>query len=661
MLNSTHIWIQNGRPVGQIVLAYGASEQEEFAAEELAAYLKKMSGGSMPIKHGLRKRDKASIVILDASRPANRKFLTKLPVCELQDDGFLIQSVGDDLFIVSEDSFGIVFGTYQYLRRVLGCRFLDYAPHGEDIPSTETVQHDAVSILKNPKLSYRGMQMAHSIRRIDWMAKNGFNWLRVGNDNDLDWWDTKLEEMKPHFRKRGIRMNFGHHMFHMILPRRLYEQDHPDYFPQEGDGQFHWSLKNPSVLDEVIWRLEKFLRRHPEIEKFDFWPTDGLCKIDAEDYRVATGEDMPDDDGEWRENVAGVTEWARLGNPHKEAIYAALAKKVADALGPKFPDLEIVLAAYADLTQPSKRVLLPENITATIAMYWRCYRHSIFDDGCIYNDQYRQIIQEWAEMYPGRSLYLSEYYMGMGVHVSLPYPIITTLFREWPDLIELGIVGGKVNTGRSVDTAVVPYNINYLAFQSIVWGDAQHAEEFIGEYCKDYFGDAWQEMAEMYLLWEDRVQHAQDTQPGMVHFNLMFDRDTLARSRELVDSALAVAKAENLRYRIQRVGRLVDYASKALPISHLLWKRRACASDSETSTEQIDKELGPLLQEMVEYYESLIELDQDIIGYVRPTSLMREGDVKVKRSPWERQLAKIRKEAWVGKEFDPNILQARGG
>jgi hypothetical protein len=77
----------------------------------------------------------------------------------------------------------------------------------------------------------------------------------------------------------------------MILPKKLYEKDHPDYFPPGGTGQFYWSLKNPEVMDEVVWRLEHFLARHPEIEKLDFWPSDGVGDIDPDDYRAATGEE----------------------------------------------------------------------------------------------------------------------------------------------------------------------------------------------------------------------------------------------------------------------------------------------------------------------------------------------------------------------------------
>jgi len=660
MPDMTHVWVRSGEAMGQIALAHGAGDQEEYAARELAAYAKKMSKASLPIVHGLRNRARPSIIILDSSRPANRKFIAHLPVGDLRDDGFLIQSDGRDLFIVSKARFGIVFGTYQYLRRVLGCRFLDYAPYGEDVPRKTTIEHGPVSILKNPKLAYRGMQMAYSLDRIDWMAKNGFNWVRYGNDKDLDWWDAKLTEVLPHLRKRGIRINFGHHMFHMILPPRLYAEDHPEFYPDgKPRAQFPWSLKSPDIINEVVWRLARFLERHPEIEKLDFWPSDGRGEIGAEEYRALAGEEMPEE-GEWAERAAGRTDWGRLGDPRKAKVYAIMAKRVGEALAEKFPGVEIVLAAYADVAQPCPDVRLPGNVTCTIAMYWRCYRHSVSDEGCLYNDQYRQIIREWTALYPDRNVYLSEYYMGMGCHASLPYPVVTAIFRDWPWLMESGIAGAKVNTGRAVSTAVVPYNINYLAFQAIAWGDAASADAFIEDYCKAFFADAWREMRDMYLLWEQSVQDAEHTQPGIWTLHRMFNEDTLARSRELVEAALDKTDNAKAHYRISRVGRLVAYAARALPVSRQMAERERVAGEGGP-TEELDKALIPALQNMTEHFESLKDLDQDIVGFVKPTSFFLEGDVKCKPSQWERELGRITQAEWVQNEFDPDILRQTGG
>ena len=328
MSDDHHTWVLNQRPRGQIVISRAAAEHERFAAEELSRYFGKISGVELPISEGIRDRPLPSIIVLDASRPSHAEFVEGFPLSELKHDGFIIKSDGRDLFIVSKEPSGVVHGAYRYLSMVLGARFYDFSPQGEDLPYSDTIGHDALDILKNPRLSYRALQMTYDPRRIDWMAKNGFNATHIGaQKKPLEWWEPILEKMAPELRKRGIRLCFGHHVFQMILPEDKYLEDHPDYFPEEdgkrgGTKGFYWSLKNKAnVLKEVIYVLEDFLARHPEIDTFDFFPSDGNAQLTQEDYEAVTG-DPELQRGEWEEHVHGTTDTARLGNPNRAKVYA---------------------------------------------------------------------------------------------------------------------------------------------------------------------------------------------------------------------------------------------------------------------------------------------------------------------------------------------------
>lgn len=661
-MSDSHVWVQAGQPVGAIHIAAAADEPERFAAQQLQHYLKRISGADVPIVDHLGDRKTPAICLIHAGRPSQSKHLGDCPVDQLTDDGYAIHSVGDDVVITSRDSFGLVHGTYQYLARVLDCSFLDMGPEGEDIPRTRTIQHDPVRILKNPKLPYRGMQMAYGSRRVDWMAKNGFNWVRMGNDNDLEWWDEKLKLLAPEYKKRGMRITFGHHSFHMILPTERYAQDNPEYFQKvDGkpvkQGQFYWSMKDREVLDEVVWRIDWFLKRHPEIEQFDFWPADGIAEVDEDDYREWTGEDMPTD---WpdKDRLASSSLTGRMGDPRKARLYALMTRQLAEALGPKHPNVRFIITAYADLTQPCPQTPLPANVSCTIAMYWRCYKHSLFDEGCVYNDQYRQIVREWTQMYPDRATYLSEYYMGMGVHIALPYPIVTVIFREWEQLREMGVAGGKVNTGREVDRCGVPYNINYLAFQAVVWGDCDDPDAFLELYCRRFFDDASQPLLEMYRLWEKRIQDSEHTQPGYHRFYAMFDLETTDRSRQLLLQALEQTRNPKVIYRVSRLLMLVNYTAKALapgdkPFEH---SQRQFAGEDVSDME---RELLPWLEDMVAEFARLRDLDVDVVNFVGDTEHMTPAEQREKGSRWESDLARMQKADWVKDEFNPDILERK--
>lgn len=662
MSDNTHVWVKARKALGQIAIARTASDHECFAAEEMAKYLGLISGVKVPVVKGLRKRERPSLIIVDASRPAHAEFIRDIPVSDLEHDGFIIRSVGPDVYVVSMEASGVVYGTYQYLTRVLGVTFYDYAPQGEDIPYLDTIEHGPVDIIRNPRLSFRGMQGTYALKRIDWMAKNGFNWTRLfykhaNRSGSFDWWDKNSPPLVAELKKRGIRIAFGHHLFHMILPDDIYIEDHPDYFPMV-DGkpvwrpQFRWSLKNPDVMKEVIFRLEEFLSRHPEIEIIDFWPTDGLCDIEDDEYVAMTGE-LPKR-GEWEKTCSGKAPIGRLGDPNKARVYALLTKTVAEALAPRFPNLKMSTLYYTDLIEPCPDVELPDNVIMGLVPYWRCRKHSLFDDRCDYNSQYKQAFEALPASCGARSFHIYEYYMGMGAQVSLPYPCITSMFKEWPRLMQLGVCGTTV---QSSDAQAVPYNVNYLAFLAIAWGNASSVEEYLTDYCKGYFGEVWEYVFKMYMLWEEGCQNAPaDTQPSSAFLNLIFTDEELVQCRELLDQAMHSTNDPKLLFRISRLIILTEYARKVLELCEFYYPA-AVDQRRGKPIDHLEKSLLPMLKPMSDYARRLAELGLEISSLSVPTEFKREEPGPPKPSKWESLRAKILKEEWVAKEFDPDVIE----
>jgi len=204
------------------------------------------------------------------------------------------------------------------------------------------------------------------------------------------------------------------------------------------------------------------------------------------------------------------------------------------------------------------------------------------------------------------------------------------------------------------------FHINYLAFQSIVWDDARSADEFLEMYCRGFFGDAGAEMAAMYRAWEDRCRRARHTQPSIHYFHWLFEQDTCQRSQELIERARSKTDDPKVQYRLFRLSLLVRYASRALEGSEKLQERSRAAREGK-STEGLERELLPWLQEMTRHVRSLIELGLDIYGHMAETDLMKASDLELRRTRWEQELATILEADWIRKEPDPDILQSRGG
>ncbi len=649
-----HCWVKNNRAVGQVVIARTAGAVEIHAAEELSRYFEKISGAPLPVIQGVSNRTAPSIIILDASRPANREFLAKMPVASLRHDGFFIRSDGADLFIGANEPSGLVFGVYQYLTLVLNVRFFDLGLEGEEIPYLDTVEHAAVNILKNPRLPYRGLQQPVDIQRLDWMIKNGFNYARYYfPPNSLEWWDQNGADLTRELKKRGIRLAFAHHIFDFLIPENKYLDDNPEYFPivngkRSRQHQFSWSLQNPAVTAEVIRVLEDFLGRHPEIDMLDFWPADGIYKVNADDYRAITGGDTPQP-GSWEQQAHGRSPTGRLGDPNKAKIYALLIKPVAEALGRRFPALVISTLHYIDLTQPCPDVRLPDNVAPAPAMYWRCIKHTLLDERCPYNRQFKQILSEWTRMYPDRLIFLYEYYMGMGCHASLPYPCLTSLFAEWDELIRMGIGGAHI---QSSDRHV-PYAINYLAFAALAWNDPPTLDEFLRDYCQGYFGEAAEAVYRMYRLWEEGVHQAEDTQPGIGFFAQMFSPERVQQCRDLLDNAMRDARDPKVIYRLARLIILTEYTRQALTCGKEQVELAFAQRRGEDLT-RMERQLLKLLPPIAQYYRRLSELGRDIC----PRLTADQEAARDSRNIWSKKLGQLRKQPWALNAFDADAGEA---
>jgi len=231
------------------------------------------------------------------------------------------------------------------------------------------------------------------------------------------------------------------------------------------------------------------------------------------------------------------------------------------------------------------------------------------------------------------------------------------MFKEWEELIPMGITGCKVNTTRTADTQAAAYNVNYLALQAIVWEDAPSLEAFLETYCKDYFGDAWKPVYEMYRRWEaDCQKAAKDTQPGAAFFCTMLTEKGLVKSRSLLDEAMHATTDPKALYRVARLIILVEYARQAHPLTKYFYPL-ALAQRKKEPVKAWERKLLPMLKPMSDYARRMEELDQDLFGYPKEPALLGQPHYERLVNFWESFLGKLLKKEWALKAFNPNILE----
>lgn len=127
--------VKGGQSAYRIVISARAGPDIRYAADELAKYLASISGASLPVVEDGEAPQEKEIVIGSSNRQGAPC------TAELKNDGYILKTVGNRLFILGENGRGCVYGVYGLLEAYLGCRFLarevEVVPTGADISLPE--------------------------------------------------------------------------------------------------------------------------------------------------------------------------------------------------------------------------------------------------------------------------------------------------------------------------------------------------------------------------------------------------------------------------------------------------------------------------------------------------------------------------------------------
>ena len=135
-----------------VVSASGATEAETYAARELADYLGKITGATIPVVA----ENKATIA-------PHKLFVGwtdfaaqhKVEAAQLGEEEWVIRTVESDLVIVGGRPRGTLYGVYAFLERELGCHWLDH--NTEVVPRIPKLRLEKLDRRGKPAFWYRSI------------------------------------------------------------------------------------------------------------------------------------------------------------------------------------------------------------------------------------------------------------------------------------------------------------------------------------------------------------------------------------------------------------------------------------------------------------------------------------------------------------------------
>ena len=161
--------VKNGKAAGNIVISADAAPPVKYAAQELSAYLYKITGAKLAVSSKLS----PTLNNIHIGTLADKDLVKKagLANTKIKEDGFAVVANGKNLCIVGSNPRGALYGSYHILKKYGGIRFLVPGEEGEYYTKKKNISVPDQKKIEEPFLKVR-KTVANEITAFKWLARN---------------------------------------------------------------------------------------------------------------------------------------------------------------------------------------------------------------------------------------------------------------------------------------------------------------------------------------------------------------------------------------------------------------------------------------------------------------------------------------------------------
>jgi len=450
--------LQTASPPGTLILAEdaktpyviyvgaGASLPEKHAAEELSAFLSRISGAVFPVRQ------------VDSGSPPTRNAILVGPDLaaaggidpakeNLGAEGYVILARDRMLLIAGGRPRGTLYGVYDFLHYLLGVRWL--APDCTVIPKRDRLVLKSFRRRYVPPLEYRATDYPNS-RDADWAARNHLNGTQTCCDAE-----------------RGGKIKYSHfvHTFNSILNPEKYFKSHPEYFSEINGkrvgGRTQLCLTNPEVLKIAISTVKRWIKEAPDASIFSVSQNDWHNYCTCKNCRAAAKEEG---------SQSGPL--LRFVN----AIAAAIAKE--------HPNAVIDTLAYQYTRKPPRITKPLPNVIVRLCSIECCFSHPLESDP--YNAPFRSDTERWGKVC--RRLYVWDYVIDYS-HSIQPFPNLYVIKPNIRFFIRNGVRGVYEEANYFSRGGEFAELRSYLMARTL-WDPDYDTDKAIDEFLAGFYGEA---------------------------------------------------------------------------------------------------------------------------------------------------------------------------
>ncbi|MFC2101669.1 DUF4838 domain-containing protein [Bacteroidota bacterium] len=411
--------VDNHRSTFKIIIPANPTSQEKRAAELFQKYIQQAANCKLPTANSDNITTEDAIVIKASPQVSDP-------------DGFIIRTIGNQLFITGGSHKGCIYGVIDLLEKELGCR--KYSVDYEIVPT-----YDMVYL---PDLNYQDAPI-NQVRII-----NG----TFCQDEDYQDWQrlNTISELFP--------QGYYVHTFHRLIPWETYFEEHPEYFALMNGKRIidQPCLTNPDVLkitldkfsQEMILQPDKTLWSVSQNDNFSYCQCDACKKVIRDE-----------------------------GSPAGPII------RFVNEVAEHFPEMTISTLAYQYSRKAPLRTKPADNVQVMLCTIELNRSKPIADDPT--SASFLTDMKAWGKI--SNHIYLWDYTVNFSHHVN-PFPNLHILQSNIQLFTDNNIHEHfqQSNTGNGHEFSELK---SYL-ISRMLWNPNVNADSVLTEFLNGYYGSA---------------------------------------------------------------------------------------------------------------------------------------------------------------------------
>lgn len=548
-----------------------ATEERTIAhiAATVVEYVRKRTGATLPVVDLAAEPLPAEDCLVYIGRGDYVDGVAGGELDQLDPSGYLIRAVDDrSLIIAGPTSEGTEFGTYEFLERFAGVRWLFPTEVGEHVPQAPGLSVPADTDIRDEPAFMQVPLVASKPSHQTWARRMRF-------------W---------------TRLNFHHSLVDLFSPAK-YREAHPEFFPLPqpdapqryvpGDGDYNWQpcFTEPGLVDEAAANIIRYLDANPRIRSYSFGVNDSnlYCQCERCRAQYMPGEEF-------------------LGMACYSDAYFQWVNAVAERVLAVHSDAWFGCLAYSHVGKP------PVNV----GVHPRVVPFLTYDTMQLLDPERRReheaLVQAWA----AKCTFLGRYDYTYGDHHVPP----RLYLHHWADYVRWA----RDHRVRAWYAETYPFfgeGPKYYVMAKIWWDPDRDVDQLLEEWYRLAFGAAAPPIQAYFAHWEDywtrrvpRTDYFRQCRneqylmggPGWLE---ALDRDDIRQADAWIAAAERLADTPEARARVAVMARSWEYYRAVMEI-HLARHGSGGRLSADQALALLSAEGDTLAQPLWALYQALL-------------------------------------------------------